>query len=692
MKRFIGKITAALLSAVMFTSSVGVYTMLDTVTVCAADLSLEAESSASGSNVEVVNGKSVEIRFASAQYTTFKDVLDAGYTTLNINYNVTSYTALSGQTAGIMPFVTYGEVWKNGGVWKNLSDGTSGTLSLDLTQFASSAETVKFGAQIANISGTVSYSISASLSGGGSGSGGGSSTGGKLANSIDMTNNDIEMNYAKLLQESLYFYDANMCGTDVDENSEFSWRNDCHTLDANVTWNGRTVDVSGGYHDAGDHVKFGLPAAYSASMLGLAYYEYKDVFDELGQTAHYKRIADRFTDYFERCTVLDDDGNVLTFCYQVGEGGSDHDFKRKPEDQEKERGARKAYFTSDSAPCTDVVSETAAALAIYSLNFNDAKALKYAEALFAYAQSHNKDNGADGMWGFYNSSSWEDDYALAASMLYRATKKANYKTEYYSNSSAYECGWPACWDNVKTLANLYSPNGGPQGSGLAAHIKDMASSKKMSDGYIRVDTWASLKYNAALQFLGLAYDKEEGTDIFSDWAKGQMSYVLGNNNGNGGKGYCFVIGYNEKTVKDAHHRAVYDSESFPNVNGQAKHLLFGALVGGPKETASGYIDEASSYEYTEVGLDYNAPLVAAAAAHYYYAKNNGTDEEKALQKTIDTTKVNGIELRSLSSDITTVTTYDILRFILGETDLDKTKADLNNDGEIDIKDAILSIK
>jgi len=36
------------------------------------------------------------------------------------------------------------------------------------------------------------------------------------------------------------------------------------------------VDVSGGFHDAGDHVKFGLPQAYAASTVGWGYYEFKD--------------------------------------------------------------------------------------------------------------------------------------------------------------------------------------------------------------------------------------------------------------------------------------------------------------------------------------------------------------------------------------------------------------------------------
>ena len=48
--------------------------------------------------------------------------------------------------------------------------------------------------------------------------------------------------YAKILQYSLYFYDANMCGNDVQSKCALDWRGNCHTSD----------DVPGGYHDAGD--------------------------------------------------------------------------------------------------------------------------------------------------------------------------------------------------------------------------------------------------------------------------------------------------------------------------------------------------------------------------------------------------------------------------------------------------------
>ena len=97
---------------------------------------------------------------------------------------------------------------------------------------------------------------------------------------------DADVNFAKALQYSIYFYDANMCGTDVSENNAYKWRGDCHTYDAKLkldTTNTNLsadfiskyksvldpdgdgcVDVSGGFHDAGDHVKFGLPEDYSS--------------------------------------------------------------------------------------------------------------------------------------------------------------------------------------------------------------------------------------------------------------------------------------------------------------------------------------------------------------------------------------------------------------------------------------------
>jgi len=61
--------------------------------------------------------------------------------------------------------------------------------------------------------------------------------------------------YATALKYSILFYDANKCGPDAAVDNVFSWRGPCHTTDGSEIG----LDLTGGYHDAGDHVKFGLP-------------------------------------------------------------------------------------------------------------------------------------------------------------------------------------------------------------------------------------------------------------------------------------------------------------------------------------------------------------------------------------------------------------------------------------------------
>ena len=111
-----------------------------------------------------------------------------------------------------------------------------------------------------------------------------------------------------------------MCGNEVSEKSAFSWRGNCHAGDSKVKINGKTVDVSGGFHDAGDHLKAGLPQAYTATMLGIEYMEFKDAFKDTNSTGHLKKITTHFAEYFQRCTVLKKDGTVDFFVYQVSDG------------------------------------------------------------------------------------------------------------------------------------------------------------------------------------------------------------------------------------------------------------------------------------------------------------------------------------------------------------------------------------
>lgn len=204
-------------------------------------------------------------------------------------------------------------------------------------------------------------------------------------------------NYAKLLQYSMYFYDANMCGSQVAEKSGMTWRGNCHTSDS----------VDGGFHDAGDHAIFGLPQGYTASTLGWGYYEFKDSYDSLGLTEHYRTIADYFAAFFKNSTKLSGD-SVSSFCYQLGDGNVDHSYWNTPEAQEQQQGVQKEYWTSSTA--SDIAAEYAAALAINYINFGNEEDLKYAKALLNYATRVNS-VATDGPNGFYGSDDYKDDVA-----------------------------------------------------------------------------------------------------------------------------------------------------------------------------------------------------------------------------------------------------------------------------------------
>lgn len=459
-------------------------------------------------------------------------------------------------------------------------------------------------------------SVINNASGAGSSSGG-SSGGGSLSDTTTDLNLDIEYNYAKLLQESLYFYDANMCGPDVSETAGLDWRGDCHTYDQTATYKGKTIDVSGGFHDAGDHVKFGLPQGYAATVLGLDYYVFKDAFDELGQTDHYQKIMDYFCDYFVRCTVYDSSNNVEAFCYQVGEGNSDHGYWGAPELQTT---ARPAYFATSSNPATDEVSVAIAALALHAYNFPDspksATYLNTAEKLFTFVKNNSKGCATEGAGSFYASSDWKDDYSTAAAALALATNKSTYTTESSAYYSSLTTGWVLTWDNTWPAAALLKGDW-DKVSAFASY-----GNTNTAQGYKLIDGWGSARYNANNQFLGLAYDNNNdklnvSTGDYSSWATGQMKYLLGNNTNK----RCFVVGYNANSSQYPHHRAASRSGNAGEVRAD-HYTLLGALVGGPSDANDSYADLQTDYNCNEVALDYNAGFVGAAAGLYLLHKND----------------------------------------------------------------------
>ena len=477
-------------------------------------------------------------------------------------------------------------------------------------------------------------------------------------------------NFAKALQYSQYFYDANMCGTEVENNTQFKWRGNCHTYDAQLPLDTDNtnlsadfiskyksvldpdgdgcVDVSGGFHDAGDHVEFGMPEAYAGSTLGWGYYEFRDAYEKTGQNTHIETILRYFNDYFMKTTFRDSSGEVIAFCYQVGEGEIDHAYWNAPENDSMKR---KGFFLTAEKPQTDYVAATAASLAAGYLNFKDTdkeyadKCLDYAEALYKFAMTNTKElsDNEDGPREFYRSLKWEDDYCWAGMWLYKATKNKTYLDEalgvlgndYYAPPTYVHC-WNDVWtgaicliaecnDEDNYVINRYMELSGKNSYEITDFWSQIEKQTKncMSGGlgtlspekYFFLSQWGSARYNTAAQLAALVYDKYNNNgkpSEYSEWAKSQMEYLLGKNTAN----KAYVFGYNENAVKYPHHRASSGLSKCEDTSEQ-KHVLYGALVGGP-DASDKHVDVTADYIYNEVTIDYNAAFVGACAGLYEF--------------------------------------------------------------------------
>ncbi|GIF78717.1 glycoside hydrolase family 9 protein [Catellatospora bangladeshensis] len=433
-------------------------------------------------------------------------------------------------------------------------------------------------------------------------------------------------NYAEALQKSLYFYEAQIAGPKPSW-SRVSWRGDSAMNDGSDVG----LNLTGGWFDAGDHVKFGFPMAFTTTMLAWGAVEYRDGYVASGQLQALLNNLRVPNDYFIKAHPS---ANVL--YGQIGKGDDDHKWWGPAEVMPMARPAYKIDATCGGA---DLAGETAAAMAASSMVFRPTDPT-YADTLLAHAKQlytfadtvrqtyHSCITDAT---NFYKSwSGYTDELVWGAIWLYRATGDASYLakaeaaydslgTEPQSTTRSYK--WTIAWDNKQfgayvLLANL---------TGKQKYIDDAnrwldywtvgvnGEKIRTSPGGMAVlDSWGALRYAANTSFAALVYSDKTTDTVrkarYHDFAVRQINYALGDNP----RSSSYMIGFGANSPKNPHHRTAHgswwDSMTVPV---ETRHVLYGALVGGPSSPDDAYKDERNDYVMNEVATDYNAGLTSA---------------------------------------------------------------------------------
>ncbi|MEV4314905.1 glycoside hydrolase family 9 protein [Actinocrispum sp. NPDC049592] len=440
-------------------------------------------------------------------------------------------------------------------------------------------------------------------------------------------------NYGEALQKAIWFYDAQRSGR-LPAGNRVSWRGDSALTDGQDVG----VDLTGGFYDAGDHVKFGLPFEFSMTMLAWGVVDDQAAYQRSGQlpfiTSNLRWGADWLVKAHPQPNVL---------YGQVGKGDEDHRWWGPAETMAM---PRPSYKITASCPGSDLAGEAAAQLAATSMVFKASDPsyattlLTHAKQLYTFADTYRGaySNCITDAQNFYRSwSGYQDELVWGAIWLYRATGDAAYlakaeaeypklSTEPQSSTRSYK--WTIAWDDKSygayaLLARL---------TGKQTYIDDTnrwldywtvgVNGQRVPyspGGQAVLDSWGSLRYAANTAFVALTYsdwlktaDSARATR-YHDFGVRQIGYALGDNP----RKSSYMVGFGATPPRNPHHRTAHGSWS-DNINEPAtsRHVLYGALVGGPTGPNDAYTDDRTNYTMNEVALDYNAGFTSALARLY----------------------------------------------------------------------------
>lgn len=425
-------------------------------------------------------------------------------------------------------------------------------------------------------------------------------------------------NYGEAMQKALLFYKANRLG-DLPDDYILPYRTDAAMTDGKDVG----LDLTGGWADAGDGIKFTHTISYAAAQLGWNVYEYRKAFEKSGQLDVILDEIKWGTDFLIKAHPKPDE-----LYYMCGYNDSDHGCW-VPHEMLDVMTKRTSFVLNPSTPGSDIAGITAGALAIASLIFEEtdpeyaAKCLKHAKEIFAFGDKYRGKNPLNVL---YPSGGYLDDLAWGAIWLHIKTGEASYleKAKACLPTTSLGGGHTHCWDDVSYGAAMKIAQASHD-EGYAAMVEKNldywmpgGGLTYSPGGLAWLSPWGSLRYATTAAFLAFVWsdDKSIGTaskkETYRKFAESQINYALGDNPRKG----SYEVGFGENAPVHPHHRTAHGSwASMLDVPGFHRHILYGALVGGPNSDDS-WKDDITDYRLNEVAIDYNAGFVGSLAKMY----------------------------------------------------------------------------
>ena len=254
-----------------------------------------------------------------------------------------------------------------------------------------------------------------------------------------------------VFETTLRFFGIQRCG-----NTNSQLHGACHVKD------GQSIghDLSGGWHDCGDHFKVSETLGYAAFVLSLAYNVYSErAEDHYGASYNDTVTTDGIPDILAEAKVgvdyiyklymaskadgLIDKGDMY---HSIGVGSADHQFWDVPEHQDAQSPAKGGAPRPVAKGIGTLSGTYAAAMAFFAVGWEMYQTDRYSDSLIAAAKEiyakvtkPTFPKYTDELLGFYpggsNITNVTDDAAAAALALWYATRDSSYAFDLYKNTA-----------------------------------------------------------------------------------------------------------------------------------------------------------------------------------------------------------------------------------------------------------------